>query len=222
VLALLLAAALSLPLPPGPLQPAARFDAAIERIDSATASTMTGSSWRPGCPVGLEDLRVVRLRYWGFDRRIHRGRLVVHREVALPIVDIFHRMFDARFPIARMRLVDAYDADDDRSTRANNTSAFNCRAITGGSTWSRHAYGMAIDINPVQNPYVYADGSVLDPAAVPYLDRTRRAPGMIHDGDVVDRAFAAHGWRWGGRFRTIKDYQHFDHSGRTLEWTWRT
>lgn len=213
---------IALVLPPGPLQPAARFDATIERIDDATAATMTGSSWRPGCPVGLGDLRLVTLRHWGFDRRIHRGRLVVHREVALAIVDVFHRMFDARFPIGRMRLVDAYGADDDRSMRANNTSAFNCRAVTGGTSWSRHAYGLAIDINPIQNPYVYGDGSVLDPAAEPYIDRTRRAPGMIRDGDLVDRAFAAHGWRWGGRFRTIKDYQHFDRAPSTLEWRLRT
>jgi len=98
--------------------------------------------------------------------------------------------------------------------RANNSSAFNCRAVTGGGRWSEHAYGRAIDLNPVQNPYVDRDGSVLDPASAPYTDRTRRDPGMIRTGEVVVEAFAAIGWEWGGNFRSIKDYQHFSQSGR--------
>jgi hypothetical protein len=212
-LAALLAALFPAPqLPvPSPLDRAARFEGRVERIDLATAARMiTGGSWRPGCPVGFDQLRYVTLRYWGYDRRLHQGELVVHASAAGGIVGAFRKLFDARFPLARMRLVDDYGADDDRSTMANNTSAFNCRAVTGGSSWSRHAFGLAIDINPVQNPYVYADGHVLDPNARRFTDRTLREPGMIHDGDAVVRAFAALGWRWGGHFRTIKDYQHFD------------
>jgi hypothetical protein len=201
--------ALILSILPSPLQPAARFEARIERIDLPTAARMIGTSWHEGCPVSFADLRYVSVRYWGFDRRMHRGELVVHASVAGDVVRVFRKLFDAHFMIRRMRLVDDYDGDDDASTRANNTSAFNCRPVTGGSSWSRHAYGLAIDINPVQNPYVYADGSVLDPRAEPYLDRTRTDPGMIHDGDVVVRAFAAIGWRWGGDF-SHPDYQHFD------------
>ncbi len=195
---------------PAPLRPAAAYAARVHPIDAGIAARIVGRSWRPGCPVALADLRYVTVRYWGFDGRVHLGELVVHVTAAGPVVTAFRRLFDARFPIARMVLVDVYDADDDRSTRANNTSAFNCRPVTGGSRWSRHAYGLAIDINPVQNPYVYADGHVLDPAAAKYRDRSRRDPGMIHTGDVVVRAFAAIGWRWGGDFRTTKDYQHFD------------
>ncbi len=195
---------------PSPLQRAAHFEGRVERIDLPTAARMIGASWRPGCPVGLEHLRYVTVRYWGYDRRMHLGELVVHSSVAAEIVAAFRKLFDARFPIARMRLVDDYGADDDRSTMANNTSAFNCRPATGSTRWSRHAYGLAVDLNPVQNPYVYSDGHVLDPKAERFLNRSLHDPGMIHDGDVVVRAFAAMRWRWGGHFRSIKDYQHFD------------
>jgi hypothetical protein len=126
---------------------------------------------------------------------------------------VFRLLFDARFPIRQMVLVDEYGGSDDRSVQANNTSAFNCRAVTGGTNWSQHSYGAAIDINPLQNPYVYSDGHVSDPRAVPYLDRSNVRPGMIVEGDVVVRAFDAIGWDWGGRWSSIKDYQHFSATG---------
>src|SRR5690606_23153553 len=141
-------------------------------------------SWRPGCPVGLDDLRLLALDHWGFGGRVDRGELGVHRDAAEALVGEFHRLFDARFPIERMEHFDVYGGDDDRSTMANNTSAFNCRRTTGGTRWSEHAYGTAVDINPVQNPYV-SRGRVLDPAAAPYVDRTNHDPGTIHPGDVV-------------------------------------
>jgi hypothetical protein len=97
---------------------------------------------------------------------------------------------------------------------ANNTSAFNCRFVSGTARWSEHAYGRAIDINPVQNPYVSSSGRASPPAGAAYVDRSRRAPGMIHAGDAVVRAFAAVGWGWGGSWRGVKDYQHFSASGR--------
>ena len=140
--------------------------------------------------------------------------MVVHTDVAERVVGVFKKLYDARYPIQRMVLVDAYGGSDDASVVANNTSAFNCRAVTGGSSWSEHAYGKAIDINPLQNPYVYRDGHVFDPAAAPYVDRSRREPGMIHAGDAVTQAFGAIGWGWGGNFSTFKDYQHFSASGR--------
>jgi D-alanyl-D-alanine carboxypeptidase len=200
--------------PPGTqvIAAAPRFRGSVAAIDRATRSRMRWS-WRPGCPVGLADLRLLRVDHWGFDRRVHRGELVVHRDQANVVLGVLQRLFQLRYPIRRMRLVDDYRADDDRSMAANNTSAFNCRPVAGTSRWSEHAYGRAIDLNPVQNPYV-AGRHVSPPAGRPYADRARRAPGMVHTGDPVVRAFAAAGWRWGGTWRTARDYQHFSASGR--------
>jgi hypothetical protein len=194
-------------------EPPLRFEGLVSVIDGSTRRLMTGLSWRQGCPVPPEDLRLLALTHWGFDGRVHQGMLVVHEDEARPVVKVFRRLFRARFPIRRMKLVDEYGGDDDRSMAANNTSAFNCRPVTGGSGWSQHSYGWAIDINPVQNPYITSDGTVLPPEGVAYVDRTRTARGMIHDGDVVVRAFAAIGWEWGGHFESIKDYQHFSATG---------
>ena len=181
-------------------------------IDGAPRERMT-SSWRPGCPVALDDLRLLTLTHWGFDRKVHRGELVVHEDQARTIRRVFRVLFEARFPIERMRLVDVYGADDDRSMAANNTSAFNCRTVEGSSSWSEHAYGRAIDINPVQNPAVQ-DGRVSPPAGSRYLDRSRRVKGLIRANDVVVRTFAEIGWGWGGYWTSLKDYQHFSASGR--------
>jgi hypothetical protein len=189
--------------------PPQRFRASIE---AAPRDRMT-SSWRPGCPVGLEDLRLLTLTHWGFDRKVHRGELVVHEDHARTIRRVFRVLFEARFPIERMQLVDVYGADDDRSMAANNTSAFNCRTVEGSSSWSEHAYGRAIDINPIQNPAVQ-DGRVYPPAGSRYLDRPRRARGLIRANDAVVRAFAGIGWGWGGYWTSFKDYQHFSATGR--------
>lgn len=196
---------------PSPKKP--RFRSEISAIDAETRALMTGLSWRPGCPVPIEDLRVVSLTHWGYDGRVHTGHLAIHEKEARSVVEVFRRLFRARFTIKRMELVDEYGADDDRSMAANNTSAFNCRAVTGGSGWSQHSYGWAIDINPVQNPYIASDRTVLPPAGAEWVERTQNVRGMIHDGDVVVRAFAAIGWEWGGHYRSIKDYQHFSATG---------
>ena len=171
-------------------------------------------SWREGCPVPLADLRLLTVDYWGFDGREHAGELVIHEREAEDVIVAMRRLYDARFPIRRMLLVDAYGGDDDRSMAANNTSAFNCRAVTGQpGVWSEHSYGRAIDINPVQNPYVL-DGAVLPPEGRAYKDRSLEAAGMIHPGDPVVRAFADIGWSWGGRWESPTDYQHFSATGR--------
>lgn len=173
------------------------------------------SSWRAGCPVAPRDLRLLVLTHWGFDGSVRTGELVVHRDVAAELTTVFRRLFRERFPIERMELVDRYGADDDRSMAANNTSAFNCRRATGSRTrWSQHAYGRAVDINPIQNPYVTPNGEVLPPAGRAYLDRADLQLGMIVSRGVVVRAFVAIGWGWGGNFRSTKDYQHFSASGR--------
>ena len=182
------------------------------RVLPVTAERL-GSSHRAGCPVAVSDLRLVQVGHWGFDGLPRRGELVVHRTHAQAVVEVFRRLHEARFPVERMRTVEQYGADDDRSMAANNTSAYNCRRTTGGTSWSEHAYGTALDINPVQNPYVR--GTTVEPeAGRAYLDRTRVRAGMVVGGDVVVRAFAGIGWEWGGDFRTLKDYQHFSASGR--------
>jgi D-alanyl-D-alanine carboxypeptidase len=203
------------PAPPGTRVAAAappRFRGSVAAIGPATRSRMRWS-WRRGCPVGLANLRLLKADHWGFDRRVHRGELVVHRDQARQVLGVLERLFRVGYPIRRMRLVDAYRADDDRSMAANNTSAFNCRRVAGTSRWSEHAYGRAIDVNPVRNPYV-AGRHVSPPAGRPYANRARRATGMIHAGDAVVRAFAAAGWAWGGNWRSARDYQHFSASGR--------
>jgi hypothetical protein len=191
----------------------AAFRGTIERIEAAQAKRMTGVSWRPGCPIALRDLRLLRVTHWGFDERVRKGRLIVHERVAREVVGVFRRLYVARFPIRRMVPVDAYGGSDFRSIEADNTSAFNCRFVEGTRRWSEHAYGRAIDVNPIENPYV-ANGRTAHRASAPYLDRSGRRPGMAYEGGVLVRAFDAIGWGWGGRWRSVQDYQHFSASGR--------
>lgn len=172
------------------------------------------ASWRPGCPVPLESLRLVTATHWGFDGTVRRGELVVHADYADEIVTVLRRLFASRFPVEQMRLVDEFGGDDDRSMAANNTSAFNCRRATGASRWSEHAYGRAVDVNPVQNPFVMSSGRVLPPAGAAHVRRDRSTPGLITaDGPAV-AAFRAVGWKWGGAWSRGKDYQHFSATGR--------
>jgi D-alanyl-D-alanine carboxypeptidase len=189
------------------------FRGTISRIDGAQAKRMTGVSWRPGCPVHLLDLRLLRLSHWRFDGRAVVGRLIVHEDVADELVGVFRTLYRERFPIRRMVPVDAYGASDFRSIEADNTSAFNCRYVQGTSRWSEHAYGRAIDMNPIENPYV-SGGRTSHRASVKYVDRSRRRPGMAYEGGALVRAFDAIGWGWGGRWTSVKDYQHFSASGR--------
>ena len=172
------------------------------------------SSWREGCPVPLDQLRLVKVVHWGFDGAEHGGELVVHASSAGGMARTFDQLLADRFPIQQVRLVDEYGADDDRSMAANNTSAFNCRRVAGSTSWSEHAYGRAIDVNPVQNPYVTKSGSVSPPAGSAYTDRSNKRPGMITAGDATVAAFARIGWRWGGYWSSAKDYQHFSSTGR--------
>jgi D-alanyl-D-alanine carboxypeptidase len=170
-------------------------------------------SYRAGCPVGPPQLRLVRLSYWGFDGRRRVGSLVVRDRVARDVVTVFRKLYAARFPIRRLRKVDAYRGSDDASMAADNTSGFNCRFVSGTRRWSQHAYGEAIDVNPVENPYLQG-GRVSPPAGRRYLDRSRARPGMAVDGGVLVRAFESVGWKWGGRWTGSRDYQHFSTTGR--------
>lgn len=153
------------------------------------------------------------VRYRGFDGGAHVGVLVVNRRVAPDVATVFRRLYAARFPIRRMTPVAAFHGSDDASMAADNTSGFNCRRAVGGTGWSEHAYGTAIDVNPVENPYVLG-GRVLPPAGRAYRDRVRVRPGMAVPGGVLVRAFASVGWKWGGRWASSPDYQHFSVSGR--------
>jgi poly-gamma-glutamate synthesis protein (capsule biosynthesis protein) len=188
------------------------FHGRAERIDAATRERMSGVSWHRGCPVGFADLRLLTVSHWGFDGGAHRGRLVVNRDAGDGMLRTMRALFRLHFPIRQMRLVDAYGADDHRSMAADNTSAFNCRFVAGTDEWSEHAYGRAIDVNPIENPYVTGSGYVSPPAGLPYADRSHRVAGLIHRGPVV-RAFAAIGWEWGGDWLGTMDYQHFSASG---------
>jgi D-alanyl-D-alanine carboxypeptidase len=173
-----------------------------------------GESWRPGCPVGPARLRRVFVSYVGFDGLAHRGELVVDAAVAADVEHVFGRLYAARFPIHRMRPVSAYGGSDDRSMAADNTSAFNCRyaVAPGPKRWSVHAYGEAIDVNTVENPYLEG-GRVLPPAGAPYAKRTPYRRGMAVPGGALVRAFASIGWQWGGRWTASPDWQHFSKTG---------
>ncbi len=187
----------------------AGYAATVRPVGAALAARMRGTSHRAACPVPLADLRHLTLSYVDLDGAARTGGLVVHADVADDVVTVFERLYDARFPIARMRTVDAYGGDDDRSMAANNTSAYNCRTVAGQSTWSDHAYGRAVDINPVQNPYL-TGGAVLPPGGAAYVDRSAVADerGVVTADGVVAQAFAAVGWEWGGAWAE-PDYQHF-------------
>lgn len=180
----------------GPLPPAAR-------------EAMTGTSWEPGCPVGLDELAWVELAHHTFTGEVADGVLVARRDVAGDVLTAFAAAHAARLPIERMRPIADYDGDDAASMEANNTSAFNCRTITGGDAWSAHAGGTAVDVNPVQNPYRRGE-QVLPAAGEAYLDRDHARPGMLaRPGPLVD-AFDALGWEWGGDWRSLSDWMHFE------------
>jgi D-alanyl-D-alanine carboxypeptidase len=171
-------------------------------------------SWHAGCPVSPGQLRRVRLTYWGFDRRAHTGTVVVNADAVRPVVRVFSRLYAARFPIRRMRRIDAYRGVDERSLAADNTAAFNCRyaVASGPKRWSAHAFGEAIDVNPVENPYLL-NGRVHPRAGARYLNRARVRRGMAVRGGLLVRAFAGVGWKWGGRWTGSPDYQHFSSTG---------
>ena len=179
-------------------------------------------SWRPGCPVAPSALRRMSLSYWGFDGAVHTGALVVSARSVPAVRAMFAAAFAAKFRIRRMIPVDAYYSrgrvsparSDIRSMDADNTSGFNCRWRGGVCcTWSQHAYGRAIDLNPVENPYLWS-GGVSPPAGRAYRDRSQHRPGMVHVHDRVWWAFHAVGWGWGGTWSGEKDYQHFSANGR--------
>jgi hypothetical protein len=177
------------------------------RVASVSASDLP-SSWRDGCPVGPSSLRAVTVGYHAMSGGVRTGVLVIHEDMEAATRRAFARLFEIKFKITSIRPVDEFGGDDDRSMAADNTSAFNCRAAVsnGPTTWSRHAYGRAIDVNPLINPYIL-DGEVLPPGGAKYTDRDSDVPGMITAGSPALKAFTDNGFTWGGTWSN-PDYQH--------------
>jgi hypothetical protein len=187
--------------------------------DTVRAQLRAGGFWHPGCPVGLSDLRLLTVSYRGFDGRDHTGRLIVNKRAARPLAGVFDRLYRLRFPIRHMRLGDAYGPRRGRPRDGDVSGSFECRQAvpspcTGGrgtGSWSMHAYGLAVDLNPVENPYVGC-GQSRDPRARRYRDRSRHLRGMVTRRVV--KAFGSIGWGWGGSWTgNTRDYMHFSSSG---------
>lgn len=185
----------------------------VGTVSAVTADDLR-YSYRPGCPVGPEDLRMLHMSYWGFDDQPHVGAIVVNAAVTDDVLTVFSTLYAERFPIRQMLPIDAFQGSDPASMAADNTSGFNCRyaVAPGPPQWSAHAYGEAIDVNTVENPYVYG-GSAQPDAGAEYIDRSVYRPGMaVPDGQLV-AAFESVGWEWGGRWAGSPDYQHFSKTG---------
>lgn len=195
------------------------FHASIRPLPAPVRAELTGRFWRPGCPVSLSQLRMLTVVHWGFDGRRHTGRLVVNQDAAAPLARVFQRLYQLHFPIRHMRLVDAYGPKRSQPADGDVSDAFECRQAvpspcTGGKgtgSWSEHAYGEAVDLNPVENPYVGC-GETRDRASRPYLDRSHLRKGMVTP--AVVEAFRSIAWGWGGAWTgDTKDYMHFSATG---------
>ena len=164
----------------------------------------------------ISGLRLIKMPYWGFDGVAHPdGQMIVNRDSASAIAGVFKKLYEQKYPIRRMELVDVYKGDDFDSIEADNTSAFNCRAATGSSNWSQHAYGHAVDVNPCENPYIETSGKIYHKKCAKYYkNRSAKDPGVITKNDKVVKAFASIGWGWGGDWSGTRDTQHFSKSGR--------
>jgi hypothetical protein len=183
------------------------------RIVAVPARVARRSTWSAACPVSLGQLRYVTVGFRGFDGRAHTGELLVNRSVATDVVTVFRRLFAAGWPIEEMRITSNADLSAPPTGDGNDTSAFACRPVRGTTqTWSQHAYGLAIDLNPFQNPYVQGK-TVLPELAKVYANRHRGLPGMNTPGSVPVLAFRSIGWGWGGTYSSKKDWMHFSSTG---------
>lgn len=175
---------------------------------------INGCSYVENENISLEELRYLKILHIGFDGEEHEGELIVNQAIADDILEIMQQLYQNQYPIERMVLVDEYDGDDEKSMQANNTSCFNYRTVEGSEKLSKHSYGLAIDINPFYNPCVrsYADGSTksFPEGSDEYADRSKDFPYKIDQDDLCYRLFTEHGFRWGGTWNSLKDYQHFD------------
>lgn len=195
------------------LLPPPAGEAFASTVGPVPADVAARSSWTEACPVALEELAYITVSHAGFDGRFHTGEMIVHASVAEDVVGVFARLHAARFPIEQMRVIRAEEIDAHPTGDWNDTTSFVCRPAVGAGSWSMHAYGLAIDINPFHNPYLKGD-LVLPELASFYLDRELGQPGMIGNGDAVVQAFADIGWIWGGDWSSLKDWMHFSQNGR--------
>jgi len=194
----------------------AHFNANISEITPEVKKRMIeGDSWRQGCPVSLENLRYIQVNHWNFKGETVSGEIIVHEEVANDMVYIFEELYNSHYPIRQMQLVSNFNGKDWESIDADNTSAFNCRPVTGKKKkWSKHAYGKAIDINPLENPYISKTGHIAHKGSLKYRKRRHQNnsaadQAVILKKDKITKIFKSYGWKWGGDWNTIKDYQHF-------------
>lgn len=181
-------------------------------VPAAQAARIAEKAWHPGCPAGIAELELLTLTYWDFHATPQQGLLIVHRDVSADLLFIFRRLFEHGFLIQSMRPIEEFSADDEASMEANNTSAFNCRDITGKpGTFSNHSWGKAIDVNPLTNPMIL-HGNPLPPQGAAYTDRAVAWPGSILQGGFIVNLFRSRGWTWGGEWQN-PDYQHFEKPG---------
>lgn len=187
---------------------------AAEPIPDAVWQRMQGKTYRENPYIGRNDLRHIRALHWDYDQQMHVGEMVVGAEIADRVVRILRQLFDAKYPIQRMLLPDVYDADDEAQMRDNNSSSFCYRVVAGSAKLSKHARGLAVDINTLYNPYykIRADGSrLVQPAtAGKYIERSKKFPYKIDHHDLCYRLFIEAGFEWGGDWKSCKDYQHFE------------
>lgn len=181
----------------------------VDRLSDSQIEAMTGTTWTNKAPISLDELRSVKVTYWGFDGEAYVGNIMIHKDLAEDIRDVFKELYEGEFPLEEVKPIYHYDGDDNASMEANNTSAFNYREMTGSTSVSVHAYGRAIDINPKMNPYIKGE-RILPESGESYTNREEIKRGMITTGDLVYQAFVKRGWTWGGNWRTLKDYQHFE------------
>lgn len=183
-----------------------------EPISDSVKTRIYGLSYKENCTVPYEELRYVSVQYVDFEGGVQTGELICNQAIAQDLVEIFYELYQAQYPIAQIRLVDEYGADDTLSCLDNNTSCFNFRVVEGSKNLSKHALGLAVDINPFYNPYVTYPGGVETISPVgseAYADRTKDFAYKIDENDLCYKLFTEHGFTWGGHWKTLKDYQHF-------------
>ena len=180
-----------------------------DTIPPAVEARMRGSSYPEDATIALSELRYLQLAYYDFYGVQQMGEMVCNAAIAQDLLEIFQALYEAQYRIHSIRLVDDFGGSDDASMRADNTSCFNFRTVPGQKKLSRHAMGMAVDVNPLENPYIDSRGRILPVEGTPYADRTKDFPHKIDRGDLCYKLFREHGFTWGGAWTRSKDYQHF-------------